>query len=80
MPGTGVRLKNDIVAVYDGKRATAALLDSIYTHVQAAPEREVCIIGLDEAFSVDTDGPQLIDRAISSGLPEGWCPRTHPAL
>jgi len=64
MPGTGVRLKNDIVAVHDGKRATAALLDSIYTHAQTAPEREVCIIGLDETFSIDTDGAQLLTRHI----------------
>ena len=74
MPGTGVRLKDDIVAVHDGRRATAALLDSIYTHVQAAPEREVCIIGLDEAFSVDTDGAQLltshIDRLARAGVRE----------
>ncbi|MGO9547299.1 MAG: helix-turn-helix domain-containing protein [Rhodomicrobium sp.] len=74
MPGTGVRLKNDIVAVHDGKRATAALLDNIYTHVQAAPEREVCITGLDEAFSVDTDGEQLltshIDRLARAGVRE----------
>ena len=59
MPGTGVRLKNDIVAVHDGKRATAALLNSIYTHAQTAPEREVCIIGLDETFAIDTDGSQV---------------------
>lgn len=60
MPGTGVRLKNNIVAVHDGKRATSALQDNIYAHVQSAPEREVCIMGLDETFSVDTDGAQLI--------------------
>ena len=74
MPGTGVRLKNDIVAVHDGRRATAALLDSIYTHVQTAPEREVCITGLDEAFSVDTDGEQMltshIDRLARAGVRE----------
>jgi transcriptional regulator with XRE-family HTH domain len=74
MPGTGVRLKDDIVAVHDGRRATAALLDSIYTHVQAAPEREVCITGLDEAFSVDTDGEQMltshIDRLARAGVRE----------
>jgi transcriptional regulator with XRE-family HTH domain len=64
MPGTGVRLKSNIVAVHDGTRATAALQDNIYAHVQAAPEREVCIIGLDEAFSVNTDGAQLLSSHI----------------
>lgn len=73
-PGTGVRLKNDIVAVYDGKRATTALLDNIYAHVQTSPEREVCIIGLDEAFSVETDGAQVlanhIERLTKAGISE----------
>ena len=73
-PGTGVRLKNDIIAVHDGKRATAALLDSIYAHVQTSPEREVCIIGLDEAFSVETDGAQVlanhIERLTKAGIRE----------
>lgn len=72
MPGTGVRLKNDIVAVHDGKRATAALLNSIYTHAQTAPEREVCIIGLDETFAIDTDGSQVwlgqCDRLAKAGV------------
>ena len=73
-PGTGVRLKNDIVAVYDGKRATTALLDNIYAHVQTSIEREVCIIGLDEAFSVETDGAQVlanhIERLTKAGIRE----------
>jgi transcriptional regulator with XRE-family HTH domain len=74
MPGTGVRLKSDLVAVHDGKRATTALLDSIYAHVQATPDREVCIIGLDEAFSVETDGAQVlanhIERLTKAGIRE----------
>lgn len=74
MAGTGVRLKNDIVAVHDGKRATTALLDSIYAHVQASPDREVCIIGLDETFSVETDGLLLlanhIQRLATAGIKE----------
>ncbi|MEQ1714324.1 MAG: helix-turn-helix transcriptional regulator, partial [Hyphomicrobium sp.] len=74
MPGTGVRLKNDIVAVHDGNRATTALLDSIYTHVQAGSDREVCIIGLDETFSVETDGLLLlanhIERLAKAGIKE----------
>lgn len=74
LAGTGVRLKNDIVAVHDGKRATTALLDSIYAHVQASPDREVCIIGLDETFSVETDGAQVlanhIERLTKAGISE----------
>ncbi len=73
-PSSGLRLKHDIVAVHDGKRATAALLDSIYAHAQTSAEREVCIIGLDEAFSIDTDGAQLlaahVDRLARVGVRE----------
>lgn len=73
-PGTGLRLKNDIIAVHDGMRATTALLDSIYQHAQTSTEREVCIIGLDETFSVDTDGAQLlashIERLTKAGISE----------
>ena len=73
-PGTGLRLKTDVVAVHDGRRATTALLDSIYTHAQAAPDREVCIIGLDETFSVDTDGANVlmghINRLKAAGVQE----------
>ena len=64
LPGSGVRLKNDIVAVHDGKRATTALLDDIYAHVQSSRTREVCIIGLDETFSVETDGLLPIARHV----------------
>lgn len=74
LPGTGVRLKSHIVAVHEGKRATAALHDNIYAHVQSAPERQVCIIGLDEGYSVDTDGAQLIidhiERLKAAGVQE----------
>ena len=74
LPCTGVRLKNDIVAVHDGKRATTALLDNIYAHVQTSPEREVCIIGLDEAYSAETDGAQVlanhIERLNKAGIRE----------
>jgi len=72
LPGTGVRLKNEVVAVHDGKQATNALLDSIYAHAQAAPEREVCVIGLDETFTVETDGASLLashgERLIKAGI------------
>lgn len=73
-PASGVRLKNDIVAIHDGRNATSALLDDIYAHVSSAAQREVCIIGLDETFSVETDGLLLLaghlDRLAKAGITE----------
>lgn len=72
LPCTGVRLKNEIVAVHDGKQATIELLDSIYAHAQESPDREVCIIGLDETFTIETDGPVLLanhgERLAKAGI------------
>lgn len=72
LAGTGVRFKNEIVTVHDGKQATATLLDSIYSHVQAASDREVCVIGLDEAFTMETDSAALLqnhrDRLSKAGV------------
>jgi len=72
LPGAGVRFKNELVAVHDGKHATIELLDSIYAHAQESPEREVCIIGLDEAFTIETDGPALLanhsERLAKAGI------------
>lgn len=65
MPGSGVRFKNDIVAVHDGRRATTALTDDIYTHAQTSADREVCILGLDEAYSLETDGDEIIKSHIA---------------
>lgn len=74
VPGHGVRMKNHIVSVHDDKRATTALLDDIYTHVLSAQPREVCILGLDEGFSVETDGLLLlashIERLTKAGIRE----------
>ena len=64
-PSSGVRLKSDIVSVHDGRRATTALLDSIYATAHASAEREVLILGLDERYSVETDGHQLLADHIS---------------
>lgn len=73
-PASGVRLKHDIVAIHDGRQATIALLDNIYAHASAAAQREVCIIGLDETFSVETDGLLLLashlDRLAKAGIKE----------
>ena len=71
---SGVRLKTHIVTVHDGVRATSALLDDIYAHVQTTADREVCIIGIDEAFSIETDGGLLltahIERLAKAGATE----------
>lgn len=64
-PGNGVRFKSDIVAVYDGNRATTELLESVWKHAPSSPEREVCIIGLDESFSLVTDGAETVKRHIA---------------
>lgn len=60
LPASGVRLKTDVVTIVQGKGATQTLVDSIYATAHASPEREVCIIGMDESFSVQTDGLQII--------------------
>ncbi len=65
LPGSGVRMKNDIIAVHDDPRATIALLDDIFAHAQASPQREVLIFGLDEGFSVDTDGARLLEAHVA---------------
>ena len=65
LAGSGVRFKKRIVDIHDGKRATTTLLDSIYAHAQTSAEREVCIIGLDETFSEETDGAQLLSDHIA---------------
>jgi transcriptional regulator with XRE-family HTH domain len=65
LPGSGVRLKHPAVAVHEDRHATAALLDDIYGHVQAAPDREVLIIGLDETFAMETDGAGLLSAHVA---------------
>lgn len=61
LPGSGVKLKTDIVSIIIGKAATAALYDSIYTTAHASPDREVLVLGLDEALSVQYDGLSRIE-------------------
>jgi len=54
-----------MITVHDDRRATMELLEDIYVHAQRSPEREVLILGLDEEFSVDTDGRQLIEAHVA---------------
>ena len=74
LAGHGVRMKSHIVTIHDDKRATPALLDDIYAHVLTSVGREVCILGLDEAYSVETDGGHLIanhiERLARAGIRE----------
>lgn len=65
LPGSGVRLKSHIVNVHDDRHATTELLDDIYRHAQVSREREVLILGLDEGFSIDTDGKQLLEAHVA---------------
>lgn len=64
-PGSGVRLKNHIITVHDDRRATTELLDDIFRHALASREREVLILGLDEGFSIDTDGKLLLEAHVA---------------
>jgi transcriptional regulator with XRE-family HTH domain len=56
LPGSGVKLKTDIVSIAQGREATPALFESIYTFAHASADREVLILGLDEGFSAQYDG------------------------
>jgi transcriptional regulator with XRE-family HTH domain len=65
LAASGVRLKSHIVTVHDDRLATTELLDDIYNHVQTAAAREVLITGLDEGFSIETDGQHLLHRHVA---------------
>ncbi len=75
LPGAGVTLKDDGVAVYQGRGATTALYENIYTTAQTAHDREVCILGLDEAFSSLTDGMTIIQDHVARLTRAGICER-----
>ena len=56
LPGSGVKLKTDVVTTVQGKAATAALFQSLYTTAHASADREILVLGLDEAFAAQYDG------------------------
>jgi len=56
LPGSGVKLKTDFVTTINGKPATPALIDCLYTTAHASTDREILVLGLDEAFAVQYDG------------------------
>lgn len=75
LPGSGVRLRNECVTIVQGRSATPALLDSIYQHSHTSSDRSVCIIGLDEQFSVQSDGAKVIEAHIARLKAAGICER-----
>lgn len=60
LPGSGVKLKTDFVTTVSGRPATPALFECLYTTAHASPEREILVLGLDEAFAVRYDGLRVI--------------------
>lgn len=56
LPGSGVKLKTDVVTTVIGKSATAALFENLYTTAHASADREILVLGLDEAFATQYDG------------------------
>lgn len=62
LPGSGVKLKTDCVTTVYGKTATTVLFDSIYTTAHASRDREVLVLGLDEAFAVQYDGLARVEQ------------------
>lgn len=62
LPGSGVKLKTDVVTTIDGKAATSALFESLYTTAHASDDREILVLGLDEAFAVQYDGLTRVEQ------------------
>ncbi len=56
LPGSGVKLKTDEVTTIYGRSATVALYESLYTSAHASADREILVLGLDEAFAAQYDG------------------------
>ncbi len=59
-PGSGVRMKNDIVTVHEGADAFKHLLDTLYTSAKVSPDNEILILGLDEELTEKFDNVELI--------------------
>lgn len=74
MAGSGVRLRNDIVALHSGRNATISLLDTLYQSAHASTDREICIFGFDEALAQDLDGQSSrqshVSRLQTAGISE----------
>jgi transcriptional regulator with XRE-family HTH domain len=62
-PGDGIRRRSDVVAVHEGRDASAALIDSILTSMEAGTEKDLCIIGLDEHTLAETQGTERLMEA-----------------
>lgn len=74
LPNSGVRMRTDIVQVIDGADGLGALQESIYTTCQSRREKEVFILGMDEAYCEKYDGKQAIldhvERLKEAGIHE----------
>lgn len=72
LPGSGVKLKTDFVTTVSGRPATPALFECLYTTAHASADREILVLGLDEAFAVRYDGLRHIsehyDRLKRAGI------------
>lgn len=60
LPGSGVKLKTDVVSSINDKAATPALYQSLYTTAHASADREILVLGLDEAFAIQYDGLERV--------------------
>lgn len=61
LPGSGVKLKTEIVSIFNGRDATPALFDSLYAAAHASPDREILVMGLDEEFALRYDGQANVE-------------------
>lgn len=59
---SGVRMKSDIVMVYEGQDAFKNLLDHLYKSAKASQDNEILIIGLDEELTEKFDSMELINE------------------
>ena len=64
IPGSGVRLKNDVIEVVEGDGATPFLQDSIYSTCKLSPNSEVLIIGMDEEYFSKFDSKEMVQAHI----------------
>lgn len=72
--GSGVRLRNDILALHSGRNATSSLLDTLYQSAHTSSDREICIFGFDEDMAESLDGQNSrkhhIARLQTAGIAE----------
>lgn len=60
LPGSGVRIKNETVTVFEGEDAFKNLLDDLYVTAKTGSDNEILILGLDEELTEKFDNVSLI--------------------